>query len=280
LTFLAQTRRSCWQILGCTLLAVCPATSQAASDIEPDFYSLREWAPVYTWEYFAIPAANAATLTISLTIHPPPRWRGGILFDNWARNGLRLNSEAARTHAGTASTVLAIAVGFFPPLIDAGLLTGWIHQRRDLAWQMFVLDAEVLTLTGLVTTATTHLVGRERPSGLRENDSFFSGHAAIGASAATLICLQHLQLGLFGNKAADGITCGAAAAAAVSNGFLRMMADRHYASDVIVGTAVGVGSAFLVYNLKVRPARAEQASLQVIPVLRSDFLGLSFAGDF
>jgi len=145
---------------------------------------------------------------------------------------------------------------------------------------MFVLDAEVLTLTGLVTTTTTHLVGRERPSGLRENDSFFSGHAAIGASAGTLICLQHLELGLFGNKAADAITCGAAAAAAVSNGLLRMMADRHYASDVIVGTAVGVGSAFLVYKLKLRPTRADQTALQFIPVLRSDFLGLSFAGDF
>jgi membrane-associated phospholipid phosphatase len=235
---------------------------------------------VSTWEYFAIPAANAATLTIVLTVHPPPRWRGGILFDNWARRGLRLNSEAARSHAGTASTLLVVALGLSPPLIDAGLLTGWIHQRRDLAWQMLVLDAEVLTLTGLVTTTTTHLVGRERPSGLREDDSFFSGHASVGAAAATLLCLQHLDLDLLGNKAADAAVCGVAAAASVSNSFFRMMADRHYASDIIVGTAVGIGSAFLVYKLKVRPTRAEQASLQFIPVLRSDFLGLSLAGDF
>src|SRR6266849_2061557 len=30
----------------------------------------------------------------------------------------------------------------------------------------------------------------------------------------------------------------------------------------------------------VKPTRVEQASLQFIPVLRSDFLGLSLAGDF
>jgi membrane-associated phospholipid phosphatase len=269
------------QILGCILLAVGSATSQAESNIEPDFYSLRDWAPVSTWEYIAIPAANAATLTIVLTVHPPPRWRGGILFDNWARSGLRLNSEAARSHAGTASTILVVALGLFPPLIDAGLMTGWIHERRDLAWQMLVLDAEVLTLTGLVTTTTTHLVGRERPSGMREDDSFFSGHASVGASAATLICLQHLDLGLFRSKAADASVCGVAAAASVTNSLLRVMADRHYASDVIVGTAVGIGSAFLVYKLKVKPSRAEQTSfLQFVPVLRSDFLGLSVAGDF
>jgi len=278
---LAGNRRPYWPLfLGCTLLLVSPASSQAESDSEPEFYSLKDWAPTHTWEYVAIPAMNAATLTIIATIHPPPRWRGGILFDNWARGGLTLKSEAAQTHAGNVSTVLTVSLGVFPVLIDSGLLTGWVHERRDLAWQMFVLDAEVLSLTGLVTIASQRLVGRERPAGGREADSFFSGHASLASSAATITCLQHLDLGLLGNKAADGTVCGVAAASAVATGFLRIMANRHYASDVILGTAVGVGSAFLVYKLKVKPSRSEETAMQLLPVLNSNFLGLFLSGFF
>jgi membrane-associated phospholipid phosphatase len=85
---------------------------------------------------------------------------------------------------------------------------------------------------------------------------------------------------LFGNTAADATACGIGIAAGVTTGFLRIMADRHWASDVIIGAAVGTGSAFLVYSLKVKPTRADQLGWQVVPVLRSDFLGLSFSGAF
>jgi membrane-associated phospholipid phosphatase len=277
----ARNRFRYWPLsLVCALFLVSATTSQAESYSEPEFYSLKDWAPIHTWEYVAIPAMNAATLTIIATIHPPPRWRGGILFDNWARGGLTLKSEAAQTHAGDVSTVLTVSLGFFPVLIDSGLLTWWVHERRDLAWQMFVLDAEVLSITGLVTIASQRLVGRERPAGGREADSFFSGHASLASSAATLICLQHLDLALLGNKAADGTVCGVAAASAVATGFLRIMANRHYASDVIIGTGVGVGTAFLVYKLKVNPTRSEETAIQLLPVLKSNFLGLSLSGIF
>src|SRR5258707_11806973 len=144
---------------------------------------------------------------------------------------------------------------------------------------MFVLGGEVLSVTGLVTIASQRLVGRERPAG-READSFFSGHASLASSGATLICLQHLDLGLLGNRAADGTVCGVAAASAVATGFLRIMANRHYASDVIIGTGVGVGTAFLVYKLKVKPTRSEETAMQLLPVLNGNFLGLSLSGYF
>jgi membrane-associated phospholipid phosphatase len=220
------------------------------------------------------------TLGINLSGSPPSRWRGGILFDDWARNELELKSDAARSHAATASTVLLFGVGALPFLVDAGLLTGLNHRRSDLAWQMFVLDAEALTLTGLITETTKRLVGRERPPGPGENDSFFSGHTSVAAAAATIVCLQHVQLELLGNSAADAAVCGGAAAAALSTGLLRVMSDRHYASDVIAGAAAGVGSAFLVYNLHVRRTPAERTALRISPILRPDSHGLSFAGGF
>ncbi len=275
-----QTRSSGLALVGWILLTLCPGTSHAEPDQDPRFYSLKDWSPVQTWEYFAVPSALAVTLGINLTPSPPSRWRGGILFDDWARNGLRLKSDAAQSHAATASTVLLVGGGVFPFFVDAGLLTGLIHRRSDLAWQMFVVDAEALTLTVLITETTKRLVGRERPPGPGENDSFFSGHTSIAATAATLVCLQHVQLDLLGNRAADAVVCGAASAVALTTGLLRVMSDRHYASDVIVGTAVGVGSAFLVYNLHVRRTPVEQAALRISPILHPDFLGLSFAGAF
>ncbi len=280
MTPLHPARRPYWAMLGWMLLALCPKTGWAGSDVEPGFYSLRDWAPVHTWEYVALPTGLAATLAVNLTASPAPRWQGGILFDDWARNGLRLSSDAARTHAANASTVLLIANGITPLLVDAGLLTGLVHRRGDLAWQMAILDGEALTLNVLLTEATKRLSARVRPSGPGENDSFFSGHASAASAAATLVCLQHLELELFGNKAADAATCGAAAVAAVSTGLLRVMSDRHYVSDVIVGTAVGIGSAFLVYKVKVRPIPAERTGLQIVPLLQPEFFGLSLAGAF
>jgi membrane-associated phospholipid phosphatase len=144
---------------------------------------------------------------------------------------------------------------------------------------MLVLDGEALALTGLLTEATKRLSARERPASM-ETDSFFSGHASIASSAATLVCLQHLDLNLFGNKAADIAMCSAAAVAALSTGLLRVTSDRHYVSDVIVGTAVGAGSSLLIYKLKVRPSPAQSLGLQIAPLMRPDFLGLSLGGAF
>ena len=262
------------------VLTCYPATGDADSNSNASFYSLKEWAPIQTWEYFAVPAGLALTLGINLTSSPPTRWEGGILFDNWARSNLMLGSESARTNAANVSTVLLVAVGATPLLVDAGVLTGWVHRRGDLALQMFMVDAEAMTLTVLITETTKRLSGRARPSGPGENDSFFSGHASIATTAATLVCLQHLELGLLENKAADATVCGAAATVAFTTGLLRVMADRHWASDVIVGAGIGAGSAFLVYKLHVRGGQVEPIALRISPVLSPDFHGLSFAGTF
>jgi len=277
----SRRRRSPWPVFfGGILLTCYPATSYAGSDSDAGFYTLKEWAPIQTWEYFAVPGALAVTLGLNLTVSPPTRWEGGILFDNWVRSGLRLSSESARTNAANVSTVLVVAVGATPFVLDAGVLTAWVHRRGDLAWQMFMVDAEAMTLTALVTETTKRLSGRARPSGPGENDSFFSGHASLAATAATLVCLQHLELELLENKAADATVCGAAATFAFTTGVLRVMADRHWASDVIVGGAVGVGSAFLVYRLHVRGGQVEPTALRIGPILSPDFRGLSFAGAF
>src|SRR5262249_50775044 len=83
---LRRLRSPCLVLIGGILLTCHPATSYAGSDSDAGFYSLKEWAPIQTWEYFAVPGALAVTLGINLTASPPTRWEGGILFDNWARS--------------------------------------------------------------------------------------------------------------------------------------------------------------------------------------------------
>jgi hypothetical protein len=111
----------------------------------------------------------------------------------------------ARSNAATVSDVLLYGVGTLPFLIDAVLLTGLSHKRMDLAWQMFVLDAEAISLSAFVDTTVKRIAGRQRPNVPQcqtdptladcnnftsgANFSFFSGHTAIASTAATLRCL-------------------------------------------------------------------------------------------
>ncbi len=285
----SQTSSAVLGLVSCLLLA---DASHAQS--EPEFYSLKDWAPVQTWQLVAIPAVAATTVGISFLTTDNPRWTGGILFDDSVRDGLRLRSAAARSHASSISDYLLYGVGTLPFLIDAGILTGVVHKRWDLAWQMFVLDAEAITLTSFVDTSTKRIVGRERPSvhecqinptlpdcnASGANFSFFSGHMAIASTAATLRCLQHLKLHLYGSGFTDGAACGVAVAAAATTGLLRVMSDQHYLTDVLAGAAVGAGSAFLVYAIHVRPTSSGQGPIPLSLQVRRDFIGLSYASVF
>jgi len=292
---IAHSSRAALGLLGCLLVAgVSQAQPEPESESKPAFYSVKEWAPVQTWQLVAIPAVAAATIGISAFNTDSPRWTGGILFDNGVRGALRLHSAAARSHAASISDFLLYGVGTLPFLIDAGILTGVVHKRMDLAWQMFVLDAEAITLSAFVDTSTKRLVGRQRPNvpncqadptlpdcgSSGQNFSFFSGHMAIASTAATLRCLQHLNLHLYGNAFTDGAACGVAIAAAAATGFLRVSSDQHYLTDVLAGAALGSGAAFLVYAIHVRPTSNGEGPIPLSLHLRRDFIGVSYGRVF
>ncbi len=257
-------------------LASCLLLSDAShAQSEPAFYSLKEWAPVQTWQLVAIPTVAAATIGISAINVDSPHWTGGILFDDGVRGALRLRSAAARSHAATISDYLLYGVGTLPFLIDAVILTGVVHKRWDLAWQMFVLDAEAITLSAFVDTSTKRIAARQRPFA-REcetnptlpdcgnsgaNLSFFSGHMAIASTAAAFT---------------DGAACGVAVLAAATTGYLRVSSDQHYLTDVLAGAAVGAGAAFLVYAIHVRPMANGGGPIPLSVHFRRDFLGVSY----
>ena len=91
---------------------------------------------------------------------------------------------------------------------------------------------------------------------------------------------HHTELGLLG-EGGDAAMCATGLAMASTVGLLRILADRHYASDVIMGAAVGLVSGWLVpwllhYDIG-GPGRTE-ASLA--PMIDANQLGAQIYGVF
>jgi len=208
---------------------------------------------------------SVAVLGGELVIVPDaPRWRGGILFDDAARGGLRLESPGDRAAARTLSDILGAALVAHPFLVDAGLAAWAIGGNRDVAAQMLGVDFLSMASTAFVLHFTKNLVARERPYaqgcedepievvGCDSRDrfrSFFSGHTAYAFTGASLICVHHANLPLFGGGAADAAACIGAAALASTVALLRVLSDRHFLTDVLVGALVGAASGLLIPSL-------------------------------
>jgi membrane-associated phospholipid phosphatase len=196
------------------------------------------------------------TSTVVLTLAVDPRTHGGhggVLYDSAIRNLLR-----AHTRAGRDRTRIVGDLGYrtllLYPLLDVLITPLAVHGNGEVAWQMFAMDLEALSVAGFVGVITDHFIGRARPSYepcqrdghyeafCHEKDEFsslVSGHSAIAAAGAGLTCAHHLNLPLYGGGVFDVGSCVAASALALTTGLARIANDRHWASDVTVGLLVG-----------------------------------------
>jgi membrane-associated phospholipid phosphatase len=248
-------------------LWIAPASAAGAVEGEP----LSDGWPagdlrVSLAEGAVIAGLSAGALLVQALKAPDnPRWTGGILFDDGVRNALRASSARARTNAGTASDIGYVGLALYPVIIDAGLVVWLGKGRADAAVQLALIDIEAIALTGLTTTLVQRTVGRARPftrncasdprdcgsNAIDRNTSFVSGHASVAFTAATTLCMQHSRLSLYG--AADKAVCPIALAVASATAVLRIVADKHYASDVLAGAAIGaaVGASVNALHLRV-----------------------------
>jgi hypothetical protein len=191
---------------------------------------------------------------------PAPPFKGGVLFDGVLIDKMRAHTvEGRRTAAQVSNVSLWSSVAY--PFVDAGLTAALVRGDRYSAGQMGLISLEAFAAIGLVKVVAERLVVRERPyvaacsdrdvpgmpscDGSDSRKSFFSGHTALSFTGAGLSCAHHLALHLYGG-AWDGLACGAAIAVAGLTGTLRMVADRHYATDVLVGAAFGFAAGFLL----------------------------------
>jgi hypothetical protein len=264
-----------WRLVAAGVVAfgaLAPGTARAT---DPDRVEWSpDWARVRWWE-----AANAVVLTIAdaeiepnVPIQSQAHWRGGILFDDAVRSALRGRTAGVQSVASTTSDVLYYGLTIGPLIIDNYFVTLSLHQNADVALQMFVINMQALGISGLVSLTAEHGVGRARPytedcdaqghihdaSGAimpnhcgTRNDfrSFFSGHEAAVSTMAGLTCAHHQHLPLYGGGFADLAPCLFMITAAATAGVLRIVYDEHWASDVLVGAAVGTVSGYVLPSL-------------------------------
>lgn len=202
--------------------------------------------------------AVAGILTTELgkeTLAPPTcRWCTPGAVDERVRSALRWSNT---DRAGLYSDLLIVGV----PLFAAGslALAGHGAGGTQVAVQDFVIAAEAVSVAVFATQVVKFSVGRLRPyawadpssiQGRDANLSFWSGHTSTTFAAATA---AGTVARLRGYRSWPWIL-GIGLAGAATCGYLRIAADRHWASDVLAGAAmgslIGVGLPVLFHGRK------------------------------
>lgn len=263
------------------------------------------WQPVGTREYITVPALVAGVLTLQLAVKTPagPRWNTPILFDTPVRNLLRIGSARGRDRASLISDGLFALEVLHPSVIDPLIVAWWKRQSPFVAWQMLVIDAQAYALTLFLNGLAKKTFARARPwvqtDDCAQNPngescgvggaylSFYSGHSAVTATGAGLLCAHHTQLGLYQNDVLDQGACALAVLGTAVTGALRIASDNHWASDVLVGHLLGYTSGYLLptllYYKEFRSTphdHPEGPSYAALPLISEGTLGLSLIGMF
>jgi membrane-associated phospholipid phosphatase len=296
------------------LLVALPAaraeSAPTAPEKEAEVVWNPEWHRVRPWEYVAAPVFGAGSIALRFAGPQPDRnWKGGILFDDALIDAIAVRGEGRDTVATVSDSAFYGAMAF--RLVDSAVLPGIQHHAWDVALQMSFIDLEAFAISGTLLWGTQLFVGRERPYvqvcrddpefAAREADcepsddwnrSFFSGHPAIGVTAAALTCLHHTRMPLYG-KVGDPLVCGLTIAMASANGIARVMSEKHYGTDLVVGVGVGLFAGYVVprslhygwrpgsvrSTRKVGEADGDSGTVVlVLPLVTDKRVGLSLAG--
>ncbi len=234
----------------------------------------KDWPRVRLVEGLTIAAATVASLSIDTYSHTPTRahWTGGILFDDWARDRLRGRTLGTQEAAAQLSDYLYKGAVFVPYVVDVYIVALGVHQSADVALQMLLMNLQSLGIAGVVSLGAERTVGRARPyvgdcdsdGNVRDAEgrllfnhcdhvgdfqSFYSGHAAATMTMAGLTCAHHQHLPLYGGGFADVAPCLFMLGVSATTGVTRIMADRHWASDVVLGWGIGALSGYVLPSL-------------------------------
>ncbi len=280
---LAMTRSLIGGLLALALALPLPARASVTEK--------HELIPFRSGEYYALPALAAANLFLIFDVSPShSHWSGGVLFDGPIRDALRVKTRSERDGVALAGDLMLYTLIAYPGVVDAGLDAAWSKHDMRIGTQLFLINMQAYLLSGVASFVVKKLTARQRPFeqecngdpnydiGCHQKDSrlsFYSGHAAFSFTAAGLICAHHENLELWGQMTPCYVSIGAAAAV----GLTRIIADRHYATDVLVGSLVGWLSGYTIsrlYHYKEESA-AGKVQMSIVPVVYPEGLGVNFA---
>ena len=263
---------ACWAPRIRLLVAALIAISLTAQDVRADegATDVPVTAPAgkltplsYDWTVDGIVTGVLAASTVTLVLLDNQlaplqcRWCvPGTIDGNLSMAAKWSNPQAANTW----STILELAVPV--GVMGYGLLQAYRLNDPAAGWSSVLLITQATSLAMLASTIVKYSVGRARPyvwqgnpslypSAAEANLSFFSGHVtfvfAVVASGSTLFFMQDMP----GAPWVLGIGLTAAAFTA----YLRIAANQHYLTDVLVSAGVGSLVGWAVPYLFHRPGK-------------------------
>lgn len=213
-----------------------------------------------TTEWVVTGLFGALALGMQLVNPLETKLKGGLAFDDAARDALVVEDLEDQRTVRSVSDALLTVITAYPFLVDSLVVAAWYRRSPAVAWQMAQINLQTMAVTLGITSVVKIAVSRERPysdtcgaersetlrdcEGDRRYVSFFSGHSSMAFASAGLICMHHIYLDLYNNGVADAGTCAGALGVAAATGLLRVVGDQHYMSDVLIGAAVGTITGF------------------------------------
>ncbi len=273
--------------------AAAPAPSQAPSPAPLVWDEERpRFRPL---EYAATGVTGLAAIATYTWVSPQPHphWIGGILFDDAVRGALKVSSPSGRQALWTAAGVLGVSEVVLVVGVDS-IVVPLVRGSTDVMWQLTMMDLESYSLGSLATFALYDSVGRARPSwgDCQKNPtlpdcvtsptaSFPSGHVAESFISAGLSCVNHAYVPIYGSRLFDTLACVRDVTLASADGVLRIMGDRHWATDVLAGAGIGFAAGYalpLVLHYA-SGGRARSAGITFTPMV-GDQTGAMLMGVF
>jgi membrane-associated phospholipid phosphatase len=238
-----------------------PSTTKAAEPPKARVEWKEAWPKVRWWEYASTVVVQGASLYVRWYEPPPlqPRFYGYNPFDDTVRSWLVADTPAARARAGKVSDWVSIVGSTVPFTVDLPVAL-LVHRNFGVAWQLGWISWEATAVANFVNNFAFYEVGRGRPDardcrtnpsydplcGFGDNASLPSGHTVTIATATGLVCQNHEHVPLFGGGAGDRAACAVMAVATATTGVSRIMADRHFTTDVLLGATLGFSSGYLL----------------------------------
>lgn len=151
---------------------------------------------------------------------------------------------------------------FVPLAAQVGMSLGGVQGHSRNRWQVLATDAMAGAMMVATVGGMKYTIDRTRPNG--ESAGFPSGHTATAFMGATLLAHEYGHKSVWIPIASYSV--------ATATGALRILNNKHYVSDVIVGAAVGILVAELSYwasdaifnNRKLFPKRRARLHQEVL----------------
>ncbi|MBU1243423.1 phosphatase PAP2 family protein [Myxococcota bacterium] len=265
------------------LLLSLPAPVHAA---EEDWYDYSPQISV-PLTAFGLSVWIAGELLKDNLVPDEARWTATNPVDDAVRDTFRWNSA----HTKDANMASNIVLGSIPVAGLASLLfssaSGWSSPNASRARQAGyggLIMLESASVAMLANQVVKFLVLRKRPytrdssygeMAADDHLSFYSGHTTTAFALAVSGAMLYDMKG--GNH--PGAVWTAALVLATGVGYLRIAADKHYFSDVLVGALLGAAAGYLVPKLLHQKDKEPTVNYSVMPLPSSDtwIFGVTFA---